>query len=410
MPSIDAPRGSLLVLARQLYDGVGHRLRSDIVLEIEAGRIFAMRPASGRDAGDADLIEHDLVAPGFIDLQINGAADTQFNFDPTPEALARIAQGARRGGTAGLLPTFITAPGRDYLRAIKAVRTAMARGVPGLLGVHLEGPFLSPARPGIHDPDAIRTMEAEDLDRLVAARTGTILLTVAPEELPAGALAQLAKAGLRVFAGHTAASADQIAQAEAEGLVGVTHLFNAMSQMTGREPGVVGAVFASRRLFAGLIADGHHVDWRNVATTVRMMPDCVCLVTDAMLTLEGRSTSFDLHGRMIELRDGRLTDESGRLAGAHVSLIQSLRNVLEHVGVELPAALRLLTRNPARALGRDDATGTVTRGGPATLTCLTRDLEVAEVVIDGARFSGQGGSAIAEKKPQGGPDGTQRRR
>ncbi len=394
MPSTDATGGSTRILARRLYDGLGDTLRSDVVIEIEAGRISALRPATAREAGDAGLTEHDLVAPGFIDLQINGAADTQFNFDPTPAALARIAQGARMGGTAGILPTFITSQGCDYLRAIAAVRAAIADGVPGILGLHLEGPFLSPDRPGIHDPDAIRPLEVEDLDRLIAAEVGTILLTLAPEELPAGALARLAGAGLRVFAGHTAASADQIARAEAEGLVGVTHLFNAMSQMTGREPGVVGAVFASKRLFAGLIVDGHHVDWRNVATALRLMPDRVCLVTDAMLTLAGSANSFELHGCPIELRDGRLTDATGRLAGAHVSLVQSLRNVLEHVGIELPAALRLLTRNPAQALGRVDGTGTIVPGGPATLTCLTQGIEVAEVIVDGARFAGRDGAPV----------------
>jgi N-acetylglucosamine-6-phosphate deacetylase len=390
VPSTDAQ--PLRLLARRLHDGVGDALRPDVVLEIAAGRVAAIRAPIPHEAG---LIEHDLVAPGFIDLQINGAADTQLNFDPTPEAVARIARGARAGGTAGLLPTFITAPGRDYLRAIEAVRAARARGVPGILGVHLEGPFLSPERPGIHDPAAIRPMDAGDLDALTAADAGTILLTLAPEEMPDGAIAQLSGAGLRVFAGHTAARADDIARAEAEGLVGVTHLFNAMTQMTGREPGVVGAAFASDRLFAGLIADGHHVDWRNVATAIRLMPDRACLVTDAMMTLAGRETSFDLNGRRIELRDGRLTDAGGRLAGAHVSLIESLRNVLHHAGIDLPAALRLLTRNPARALGLEDGTGTIVPGGPATFTCLTRDVEVAEVIVDGARFAGDGGGRVS---------------
>ncbi|WP_281824481.1 N-acetylglucosamine-6-phosphate deacetylase [Jannaschia rubra] len=394
MPSTDAATRSYRILARRCYDGIGDALRSDTVIEVETGRIVEIRPATGQDAGDRDLVAHDLVAPGFIDLQINGAADTQFNFDPTPDALARIARGARMGGTAGILPTFITAPGRDYVRAIGAVRTAIAEGVPGILGVHLEGPFLSPDRPGIHDPDAIRALEPADLDHLIAAKAGTILLTVAPEELPNGMMARLAAAGLRVFAGHTAASADQIAHAEAEGLVGVTHLFNAMTQMTGREPGVVGAAFASRGLFVGLIADGHHVDWRNVATAIRLMPDRACLVTDAMLTLAGTATSFDLHGRRIELGDGRLTDATGRLAGAHISLTESLRNVLEHVGIGLPAALRLLTRNPGRALGLEDGTGTIAPGGPATLTCLTNGMEVAEVIIDGTRFGARDGSPL----------------
>ncbi|WP_323006362.1 N-acetylglucosamine-6-phosphate deacetylase [Pseudorhodobacter sp.] len=382
MPLIDMKTPARL-FARQLYDGLADQLQPDRMIEIANGQITLIRPATAQDARDPALPEFDLVAPGFIDLQINGAADTQFNFDPSPEAVGRIAAGARQGGTAYILPTFITAPGRDYTRAIAAVQAAIAQGVPGILGVHLEGPFLSHARPGIHDPTAIRCVDDHDLDLLTTAQAGVLLLTVAPENLPAGALLRLKAAGVRVFAGHTAASADQIAQAEAEGLVGVTHLFNAMSQMTGREPGVVGATLASRALFAGIIADGHHVDWRNVATAARLMPDRLCLVTDAMLTLAGQQTGFELHGEKIALCDGRLTNKDGRLAGAHVSMIDSLRNMLDHTDIGLPAALRLATVNPARALGLEQEVGTLRQGARATFTCLTQENSVAAVMSEG---------------------------
>lgn len=385
MSSTDPHRPHRL-FARRLYDGQGPDLRPDQVIEIAGDLIVDIRPATAQDARDAAMPEFDLVAPGFIDLQINGAADTQFNFDPTAEALARIAAGARQGGTAYILPTFITAPERDYIRAIEAVQAAIAQSVPGILGLHLEGPFLSHARPGIHDPAAIRIMDAQDLDRLTTARSGALLLTVAPENLPSGALSRLTEAGIRVFAGHTEASADQMAQAEAGGLVGVTHLFNAMSQMTGREPGVVGATLASRGLFAGIIADGHHVDWRNVAIAARLMPDRLCLVTDAMLTLAGRQTGFELHGEKIALQGGRLTNRDGRLAGAHVSLIESLRNILLHTDLGLQAALKMVTANPARALGLDARIGAVRPGCRASFTCLMEGPEVAAVFVDGQRI------------------------
>lgn len=375
------------IVARQLYDGRSDRLHRDQVIELAGGRIAALRPATAADAR-AGGPEFDLVAPGFLDLQINGAGDTQFNFDPTASALGRIAAAARRGGTAHLLPTFITAPGRAYLRAIEAAQDALRAGIPGILGLHLEGPFLSPDRPGIHDPAAIRVLQDADLALITGAPllregAGTLLLTLAPETLPEGALAALCRAGVRVFAGHSAATADQIARAEAQGLAGATHLFNAMSQMTGREPGVVGAVLTSSRLFAGIIADGHHVDWRNIALAARLMPDRLCLVTDAMLTLAGRQTGFELHGERIELREGRLTNAEGRLAGAHVSLIECLRNLRDRVGLDLPAALAMVTANPARALGRDHELGAIRPGYRASLSCLTRDLEVAGVMIDG---------------------------
>lgn len=377
------PKDPVRILARQLYDGVGDDLRTDQVIEIEGRRIAQIRPATARDAGDPQIREFDLVSPGFIDFQINGAGDTQFNFDPNAQALGRIAAGARQGGTAYILPTFITAPAQDYWRAITAVRDAISSGVAGILGVHLEGPFLSHDKPGIHDPAAIRAMNDQDIDALTSADAGVVLLTVAPETLPEGALPRLTAAGVRVFAGHTNASADQIAKAEAEGLVGVTHLFNAMSQITGRKPGVVGATFASASLFAGIIADGHHVDWRNVATAARLMPDRLCLVTDAMLTLAGELTGFELHGVKITLADGRLANAEGRLAGAHISMIESVRNMIAHAQCSIPEALRMATANPARALGMEAEIGTLRAGGRATLTCLGPMLDVSAVMIDG---------------------------
>lgn len=390
MPLTDIGPQAAHIFARRFYDGVAPELQLDRVIQIEDGRITAVRPARASEAGGRDLLAFDLIAPGFIDLQINGARDTQFNADPTPEAIARIAEGARQGGTAFILPTFITAPGNAYSDAIAAAREAMAQGVPGILGVHLEGPFLSPDRAGIHDPGAIRPMNDADIAILTGAAAGgpgVILLTVAPERLPQGALGALVRAGIRVFAGHSAATADQIANAEKDGLSGATHLFNAMSQMTGRAPGVVGGVLSSDSLFAGLIADGHHVDWRNVRIAARLMPDRLCLVTDAMLTLEGQQTAFMLHGERIALRDGRLTDRTGRLAGAHVSLIDCVRNMCAHGGVGLPAALRMVTSNPARALGMEREVGILRAGCRAAFTCLDLKLEVTDVMVGGRHFS-----------------------
>nr|WP_283255054.1 N-acetylglucosamine-6-phosphate deacetylase [Marivita sp. GX14005] len=362
-----------------MFDGTGGPALRDRIVHFDGGRITEIRPASARD----DAPEVDILAPGFIDMQINGAADTQFNFDPSAAALRRIAHGSREGGTAYILPTFITAAGTDYARALDAVHSAVEEGVPGILGLHLEGPFLSHLRPGIHDPVAIRQMDESDLDRLTAADVGTVLLTLAPEALPAGMLKRLTQAGLRVFAGHTEATADQIAQAEAEGLVGVTHLFNAMSQMTGRAPGVVGAAFASETLFAGIIADGHHVDWRNIAVAARLMPDRLCLVTDAMLTLAGNLTQFELHGEVITQSGGRLTNAAGTLAGAHVSMIECVRNMHDHTGVPLERIIAMASGNPARALGLERSVGTISEGARASFTCLTGDLGVAGVIVDG---------------------------
>lgn len=366
-----------LIRADRVFDGRGDAPLHDHVIEMSGGRITALRPAR---AGDPPPLAA-IAAPGFIDMQINGAADVQFNFDPTPGALARIAAGARQGGTAHLLPTFITAPGCDYLRAMDAARQAIAQRVPGVLGVHLEGPFLSPRRPGIHDPKAIRPMDQGDLAALTEDFPGILLLTLAPEEQPEGFIERLTHAGVVVFAGHSDARCDQTV-----GLRGATHLWNAMSQLTGREPGVVGAVL-SGDLFAGIIADGHHVAWPNVRLAVRVMPDRLCLVTDAMLTLAGTATEFALHGVTIRLADGRLTDAGGTLAGAHIAMDQCVANMVAHGGAGLAAALRMASGNVARALGITDL-GWLGPGARASVTLLDQGLQAQGVVVDGQLFRG----------------------
>ncbi|MDM7255387.1 MAG: N-acetylglucosamine-6-phosphate deacetylase [Paracoccus sp. (in: a-proteobacteria)] len=364
-----------LIRAGQVFDGRSDAPLRDHVIEMSGGRVTALRPAQ---PGDPAAMA-DIAAPGFIDMQINGAADVQFNFDPTPEALARIAAGARQGGTAHLLPTFITAPGRDYLRALTAARQAMAQGVPGVLGVHLAGPFRSPRRPGIHDPAAIRPLDETDLSALTEAFPGVLLLTLAPEEQPAGAIARLSEAGVVVFAGHSEAHCDQVA-----GLRGATHLWNAMSQLTGRAPGLVGAVLDGD-LYAGIIADGHHVAWENIRLAARVMPERLCLVTDAMLTLAGTIREFSLHGVTIRLAEGRLTDPEGTLAGAHLAMDRAVANMVALGRVGLAAALRMASGNVARALGVADL-GWIGAGARASVTLLGQDLAARGVVVDGQLF------------------------
>lgn len=387
------------LFARCLFEGAGNPPSRDQIIELEGGIVREVRPATAKDAEGTDLMEYDIIAPGFIDLQINGAADMQFNFSPTPETLASMAAGAREGGTAHILPTFITAPNWDYMDAIAAARAAITSGIQGILGLHLEGPFLSPERPGIHPPSAIRSLTAEDISYLeMADLGGPLVLTLAPECLPAGALDRLAKAEIILFVGHSAATADQIARAEAHGLRGATHLFNAMSQITGRQPGVVGAVMASTRLFGGIIADGHHVDWRNIMLAARAMPDRLFLVTDAMLTLAGTQTGFDLNGRAITLSDGRLTDANGRLAGAHIDMISSVRNLVAHCGVPLAAALHMASGVPARVIDLGKQLGSVRSGFRASLTCMTDELDVQAVLVDGSLHIRQMNGTI-DKRP-----------
>lgn len=338
-----------------------------MVIEVADGRFSRVAPYARGEHG-SDLPEHPIVTPGLIDIQINGANDLQFNDAPTVEALRRIAVGAERGGTAWILPTFVTAPGRAYVEAIDAARAAIEAGVPGILGLHLEGPFLSPRRPGIHDRAAIRRMDATDVAALSAPFPGPLLLTVAAEEMPDGGIRQLAESGVIVFAGHSEATFADMQAARRDGLRGATHLFNAMSQMLPREPGLAGAVLGSDGLFAGIIADGHHVHWNKVGTAIRLMPDRLCLVTDAMCTLAGQRQEFVLHGERILLADGRLTNADGTLAGAHVAMDESIRNILDRGLASPEQAVRMATQNPAAALGMADRLGSIV---PGRIACCT---------------------------------------
>lgn len=371
------------VLARQLFDGANLTGLPNRVIELSAGRIVAIRPAEAADYADSDVFQAEVVTAGFIDLQINGAGGAQFNFDPSVAALDQIAKGARQGGTAHVLPTFITAPETDYLNAITAARAAIEAGVPGILGLHLEGPFLSPQRPGIHDPLAIRPMTSDDISAITAAFPGPMLVTLAPECLPDGGLGALVKAGVTVFAGHSTATSRAMVEAERQGLRGVTHLFNAMSQLTGREPGIVGAVFTSQRLFAGIIADNHHVAAENLKIAAKLLPDRLCLVTDAMLTLASNVRQFTLNGQNIYLDDGRLTNAQGTLAGAHVAMDESVRNMIACTNLPPAVVLNMASRNPARAIGLSHELGLVKLGYRASLTILSANLTATAVLVDG---------------------------
>lgn len=351
----------LQLLARTLYDGTGRPPQKDMVIEVRNGRFSRITPyAKGERPGE--LAEHAIVTPGLIDIQINGANDVQFNSQPTPEALRQIVIGAECGGTAWILPTFVTAPGQDYLKAMDVVRSAIAAGMPGILGLHLEGPFLNALRPGIHERPAIRKIEAADLAALSAPFPGPLLLTLAPEEAPEGAVRHMTEKGVIVFAGHSAATFADMQAAIRDGLKGATHLFNAMSQVLVREPGVAGAVLGSDRLFAGIIADGHHVHWNNVGLAIRLMPDRLCLVTDAMCTLASTRTEFVMHGETIRLVDGRLTNSDDTLAGAHVAMDESIRNVVGRGLASPELAVRMASRNPAAALGLEVDLGSILPG------------------------------------------------
>jgi N-acetylglucosamine-6-phosphate deacetylase len=273
---------------------------------------------------------------------------------------------------------------REQVRtAIAAARSIAGRD--GVLGLHLEGPFISPQRPGVHRPDRITQPGAGDLEELCElAGAGRSLVTLAPECVPAGFVRTLASAGVRISIGHSEASAAAVMQAVADGATGVTHLFNAMPPLSARAPGIVGVALAERRLTAGLIVDGIHVDPASVrAAFAAKGSDRIALVTDAMPTVGTSLNRFELVGRTIKLADGRLTTEEGTLAGAHLDMASAVRNAVGLARLPLEDALRAASLTPARFLGLDNERGALVQGARADLVALTEEMSVVATWLDG---------------------------
>ncbi len=329
-----------------------------------------------------------LLAPGFIDVQVNGGGGVLLNDDPSPAAIVRIAAAHRRvGGTTALLPTLISDT-RDTIRAaVAGVRAALAAGVPGVLGLHLEGPFLNPTRKGIHDPGRLAVFAPDDVDLLASlGEAGLTLVTLAPECVPPGAVAALVARGVRVCAGHTDDPGDAISAALDEGMTGFTHLFNAMSQLGPRAPGAVGVALTDPRAVAGIIADGHHVGPDSLAVARAMLgPDRLMLVSDAMSTVgdpEARE-NFTLFGRTIHRDGDRLASADGTLAGTALTMAGAVRHMVR-TGAPLTQALAMAALVPARFLGIDGSHGRIAPGHRADLVMLDRDLGLLGTCLGGA--------------------------
>jgi N-acetylglucosamine-6-phosphate deacetylase len=380
---VAACRGRHAVLGCRVFDGRGWH--HDAAVLIENGRIRGLA-ARGEvpDGWPLRRLPHGaLLAPGFIDLQVNGGGGILLNDQPTAQGMRAIALAHRRYGTTACLPTLITDSRQQTQAAIAAARTAAGSG--GVLGVHLEGPFISPARPGIHRVDHIAVPHLSDLDWLAdLAGAGRSLVTLAPERVPVGFLNKLAAAGIRLSAGHSEATAEVVMRAVEEGLTGVTHLFNAMPPFAGREPGIVGAALAEQRLTAGIIVDGIHVDPITVrAAFAAKGAAAMALVSDAMPSVGARLNEFQLMGRTISLRDGRLTAQDATLAGAHLDMASAVRNAVQLAKLPLDDALCAASLTPARFLGLAGERGAFSYGARADMVALTSDLDVIGTWIDG---------------------------
>jgi N-acetylglucosamine-6-phosphate deacetylase len=336
--------------------------------------------------GDAELLAGDLV-PGFIDLQVNGGGGVLFNDHPTVDGIETIGRAHRAFGTTGFLPTLISDELEVIDRAMRAVEDAIVKGVPGVLGIHIEGPFINSEKRGIHDPSKIRQIDAAAVELLTSLKSGVTLVTLAPELAPAGIIRALVERGVIVAAGHTNASYQQTAAALECGVSGFTHLFNAMTQLNSRAPGAVGAALESRIAWCGIIVDGFHVHPAALRVALAAKGrDKLVLVTDAMPSVSSDLTSFMLGDREIHVESGRLSGEDGTLAGSNLDMASAVSNAVEMLRVDRVSAVRMASANPARAIRIDGASGSIARGLRADLALLDSGGRVLRTWIGGAEL------------------------
>jgi len=328
----------------------------------------------------------DLV-PGFIDLQVNGGNGVLFNDCPNVEGIIKIAEAHRAFGTTGLLPTLISDDLDVVARAIAAVDEAMAAGVPGILGIHLEGPYLSAAKKGIHDGSKLRDLDEDAIALIASLKHGTTLLTLAPERTSLANIRTLAARGVILAAGHTAATYDETIAAVACGVSGFTHLFNAMSALGSREPGVVGAALDSPACWSSIIVDGHHVHPATLRIALAAKgAGKLALVTDAMPTVGSAEKSFMLGGRRITSHEGKCISADGTLAGADLNMAQAVANAVTMMNLPLASAIAMASRVPAAAIGLGDTVGAIRAGLRANFAQLDAAGRVTATWIDGVRF------------------------
>jgi N-acetylglucosamine-6-phosphate deacetylase len=374
---------TVLTNARVFLGGALVEGRSVVLAE---GRVSAVVPDrdSTAQAGERIDLGGRMLLPGFVDLQVNGGGGVLFNDAPTVESIRAIGAAHRRYGTTAFLPTLIT----DHLdvveRAIAAADAAIEARVPGAIGIHLEGPFISVERKGAHDAAKIRPLGLEHVGLLTSVRRGKTIVTLAPEVAAPGAIRALVAAGVVVSVGHSNASADVTLTAFRDGARKVTHLFNAMSPLMGRAPGVVGAALADEQAWCGIIVDGRHVDPMTLRVAVAARRhDRFVLVSDAMPTVGSARKSFQLNGKQISVKNGVCVNEAGTLSGSDLDMVSAVRNAIEMVGLPFATAVKMATEYPAACIGLDHELGRIAPGYRASLVAVDDEWRVHATWIDG---------------------------
>ncbi|MFC0229566.1 N-acetylglucosamine-6-phosphate deacetylase [Serratia aquatilis] len=365
----------------------GYDVLDDHAVVIADGLIDRVCPLAELPAGiETRELGGAILAPGFIDVQLNGCGGVQFNdsLDAISEKTLEIMQSANeKSGCTSYLPTLITCSDDFMKHGIDVMRAYLKKHPNQALGLHLEGPYLSPVKKGTHNPAFIRKPTAEMIDHLCANADVITKVTLAPEMVEPHFIKQLTEAGILVSAGHSNATYDQARVGFAAGIRFATHLYNAMPYITGREPGLVGAIFDTSDVYTGIIADGHHVSWASIRNAKRLKGDKLVLVTDATAPAGADIDQFIFAGKTIYYRDGLCVDEHGTLSGSALTMIEAVQNSVEYVGIALDEALRMASLYPARAIGVDKHLGTIEAGKVANLTAFTRDYQVTKTFVNG---------------------------
>ena len=365
----------------------GHDILDGYAVVIADGQIKQICPVDSLPAGlETRDVGGAIIAPGFIDVQLNGCGGVQFNDSAEAVSLATLETMQRtneRAGCTSFLPTLITCSDELMMQGVAVMREYLAKHQNQALGLHLEGPWIGLVKKGTHNPEYIRKPEAHLVDFLCQNAEVITKVTLAPEQVDPEVIRRLAKAGIIVSAGHSNATAKEAKVGFRAGITFATHLFNAMPYLTGREPGLTGAIFDTEDLYCGIIADGLHVDYANIRSAKRLKGNKLCLVTDATAPAGAQIDQFIFAGKTIYYRNGLCVDEKGTLSGSALTMIEGVSNLVEHVGIALDEALRMATLYPARAIGVDKQLGSLEEGKVANLTVFTHDYKIIKTIVNG---------------------------
>jgi len=331
-------------------------------------------------------LEGGILSPGFIDLQVNGGGGKLFNNSPDKESLNTIISAHQYFGTTSIMPTVIS----DSLNILQKCTDTISNEIDNnhsLLGIHIEGPFFNVKYRGVHQKQYINTINASYLNLFETLDKFPVMLTLAPECISIKQLKHLNSLGFKILAGHTDANYDQLEEAVKYGLDGFTHLFNAMGQISAREPGVVGSAFDFDETSASIIVDLHHVHPSLINLSFKQKPKGkLFFVSDSMATINHGEPSFELYDEVVSESNGRIINSEGKLAGSSITQIDAIKNAYQKCSIPLESAISMATLYPAEYLGVSDYIGQLKKGYRADLAHFNSNFHVQNVWLAGKQI------------------------